>query len=357
MNAPIKMSKTKITRTIKAGKLKIGGGNRISVQTMWKKPLHSFNENDLEEVLKLENFGCDILRFSVPNMIGAGLLGDIRKKINIPLVADIHFDHKIALECINNKIDKIRINPGNIGEEWKVKDVLSAASDSNIPIRIGINTGSLDKTFSDLPDKAEAMIKSAEHEINILEKFNFQNAAFSLKSSNAEATVRANRMFSEKYDYPLHLGVTEAGPLTAGLVKTSISLSELLKDDIGDTIRVSLTDEPMQEVIAGREILRACGLYTGGVDIVSCPRCGRSTFDTHSFISSVYDELYQIRKNIKVAVMGCIVNGPGEASDADIGITGTGNKVVIFKHGKIFSKVDENKGREEFLKVLGEIIH
>ncbi|HAK44884.1 MAG TPA: 4-hydroxy-3-methylbut-2-en-1-yl diphosphate synthase [Spirochaeta sp.] len=348
--------KKKHTKIIKIGNLETGGGGRVTVQTMWKKSLGHFSDIDLEEIKQLELCGCDILRFSVPNMQAAGILKKIKQDIDMPLVADIHFDHKIALECIKNSIDKIRINPGNIGAEWKVREVLNAASDQGIPLRIGINSGSLDKKFSEIKDKAEAMIKSAENEINILEKYNFNNAVFSLKSSNASATVRANRVFDERFDYPLHLGVTEAGPLTAGLVKSSIALAELLKDGIGDTIRVSLTDSPLQEVVAGREILKACGLSSNGVDIISCPRCGRSTFDTHAFISSVYDDLYKIRKNVKVAVMGCIVNGPGEAADADIGITGAGNKLVIFKQGKIYRKVDENKGREEFLKVLEEYI-
>ncbi|MDC7227164.1 MAG: flavodoxin-dependent (E)-4-hydroxy-3-methylbut-2-enyl-diphosphate synthase [Spirochaetales bacterium] len=346
----------KTTRKVRIGNIEVGGDSRKTVQTMWKKSLDLFSGEDLEEILNLEDVGCDILRFSVPNFRTAGILAEIKRNINMPLVADIHFDYKIALECIKNGIDKIRINPGNIGDEWKVKEVLQAAADKNIPIRIGINTGSLDKTFNDISDKAEAMLKSAESEINILEKYNFTNALFSLKSSDIESTLRANREFSRRWDYPLHLGVTEAGPLTAGLVKSSIAISQMLNQGIGDTIRVSLTDKPIQEVIAGREILRACGMYANGVDIVSCPRCGRSTFDTHEFISSVYDELYRVKKNLKVAVMGCIVNGPGEASDADIGITGAGTKVVIFKHGKIYRKVDENKGREEFLKVLEEFV-
>ena len=342
--------------TVKLGDILIGGGNRVTVQTMWKKSLEHFDDGDLSTIKELEACGCDILRFSVPNLKSASVLKEIKNSISVPLVADIHFDYKIALRCISDSIDKIRINPGNIGDEWKVKEVLSAASDEGIPIRIGINSGSLDQRFSEIEDKAEAMIRSAEHEIDILEKYQFKNALFSLKSSNADATVHANRTFYEKYSYPLHLGVTEAGPLTAGLVKSSIALAGLLKDGIGDTIRVSLTDSPMQEVIAGREILRACGLQNEGVEIISCPRCGRATFDTHAFISSVYEDLYKIRKNIKVAVMGCLVNGPGEAADADIAITGSGKKLVIFKHGKIYRKIDENKGRKEFLDVIEEFI-
>ena len=348
---------SKNTRTIQVGRIRIGGANRVSVQTMWKKSLDSFDDQDLAEVLNLEELGCDILRFSVPNIRSADILKEIRKKTEMPLVADIHFDYKIALKCIEHSIDKIRINPGNIGEEWKVKEVLDAADGSGIPLRIGINCGSLDRRFSAIEDKAEAMLNSAEHEIDLLEKYNFKNALFSLKSSNADSTQRANRMFSEKYDYPLHLGVTEAGPLTAGIVKTSICLSGMLHDGIGDTIRVSLSDSPAQEVIAGREILKACGLSGQGVDIISCPRCGRSTFDTHKFINSVYEELYRIRKPLKVAVMGCVVNGPGEAEGADVAITGSGRKAVIFKDGKIYRKVDENNSREEFLKVIHELLY
>jgi len=348
--------KNKQTNTVTAGGLVIGGGNRISVQTMWKRSLHNFTEEDLSEIKFLESIGCDILRFSAPDMRSSEALGEIRKNLKIPVVADIHFDHKIALDCISRDIDKIRINPGNIGAEWKVHEVLSAAADKNIPIRIGINTGSLPKEYSELKDKAEAMLRAAEDEIEILEKAGFKHAVFSLKASNIEATIEANRAFSQRYSYPLHLGVTEAGPQTAGIVKTSIAFYRLFEEGIGDTIRVSLTDSPAKEVISGREILKACGKSDYGVTIVSCPRCGRSTFDTHKFITEVSDELYLIQKPVKVAVMGCIVNGPGEAKDADIGITGVGNKTVIFKQGKIIHKVDENKGREIFLKVLHDFI-
>lgn len=342
----------KLTRCVKAGSLFIGGGNRISVQTMWKKSLLSFTDEDLAQIAELEQIGCDILRFSVPDMQSAEVLGKIRSKIKMPLVADIHFDHRIALECIRLGIDKIRINPGNIGAEWKVNEVLTAAADNMIPLRIGINCGSLPDKYSDLKDKAKAMLLAAEDEINILEKAGFRDAVFSLKSSNVDATIEANRIFSSKYDYPLHIGVTEAGPKTAGIVKTSIAFYQLLNEGIGDTIRVSLTDSPAEEVISGREILKACGRSEKGITIVSCPRCGRSTFDTHKFIDEVYTDLYKIKKNIKVAVMGCVVNGPGEAGGADIGITGIGNRVVIFKDGKIIHKIDENKGKEVFLREL-----
>lgn len=344
------------TSVVKAGGIQIGGGSRITVQTMWKKSLHNFNNNDLKEIKELSLIGCDILRFSAPDMKSAQVLKEIKNEIDIPIVADIHFDHKIALKCIEYNIDKIRINPGNIGAEWKVKEVLNAASDNGIPIRIGINCGSLPKDLNDIESKSEAMLIAAEREIEILEKNGFKSAVFSLKSSNMAETISANEAFSQKYSYPLHVGVTEAGPLTAGLVKSSIALYKLIEKGIGDTIRVSLTDSPYSEVIAGREILKACGKSNYGVDVISCPRCGRSTFDTHGFISSVYDDLYKIKKNLKIAVMGCIVNGPGEALGADIGITGAGNKAVIFKHGKIIKKVDENKGREEFLKVLSELL-
>ena len=343
------------TIEVKAGGLSIGGGSRISVQTMWKRSLHGFNDNDLEEIKNLKAVGCDILRFSAPDIESAEILGKIKSEIDMPIVADIHFDHKIALRCIELGIDKIRINPGNIGAEWKVRDVLTAASDRNIPIRIGINSGSLPREYSKLEKKSEAMLRAAEDEIDILEREGFKNAVFSLKASDVEETIEANRIFSGKYDYPLHLGITEAGPHTAGLVKTTVAFYRLLSEGIGDTIRVSLTDEPYKEVIAGREILKACGRSDYGVSIVSCPKCGRSTFDTHKFISSVYEELYRISKPVKVAVMGCVVNGPGEACDADLGITGVGNKAVIFKHGKIIHKIDENKGRSVFLEELEKL--
>ncbi|MDC7126442.1 MAG: flavodoxin-dependent (E)-4-hydroxy-3-methylbut-2-enyl-diphosphate synthase [Spirochaetales bacterium] len=340
---------------VKAGNIEIGGSRRISVQTMWKRSLHIFSDEDLLEIKKLEEIGCDLLRFSVPDLKSAEILSDIKKSIKLPIVADIHFDHKIALKCIENGIDKVRINPGNIGAEWKVKEVLDFATVKNVPIRIGINTGSLPEKLINVEDKAQAMIMAAEEELEILEKNNFKNAVFSLKSSDMNATLKANRYFHEKYNNPLHLGITEAGPITAGIVKSSIAISELLKEGIGDTIRISLSDSPLQEVIAGREILKACGKSDYGVNIVSCPRCGRSTFDTHKFINEVYEDLYKIKKPIKAAVMGCIVNGPGEASDADIGITGAGKKAVIFKDGKIIAKVAENDSKELFIKLLKEL--
>ena len=346
----------KKTRAVSAGSLKIGGGSRISIQTMWKKSLHSFSNHDLEQIIHLEEIGCDILRFSVPDIQSADILNEIRNKFKMPLVADIHFDHKIALKCIEYGIDKIRINPGNIGAEWKVREVLDAASYADIPIRIGINGGSLHKKYRDFSDVRKAMLCSAEDEIEILEKNNFKNAVFSLKSSDLKSTIDANISFSKKYDYPLHLGVTEAGPGTAGTVKTSIAFYKLFSEGIGDTIRVSLTDVPAREVLTGREILKACGLSDYGATVVSCPRCGRSTFDTHSFIRDISEELEKISKPVKIAIMGCVVNGPGEASGADIGITGAGNKAVIFKHGKILRKVDENESRKVFIEVLNEFI-
>ncbi len=340
------------TRTINVGRIAVGGENRLTVQTMWKRSLHNVTQADVNEILSLQDFGCDIIRFSVPDMKSAGILKNLKPQISIPVVADIHFDYKIALECINNGIDKIRINPGNIGPEWKVREVLTAASDSNIPIRVGINSGSLPETVSGLDNIADAMIKAAEKEIEILEKMNFRNAVFSLKASDIENTITANEEFSQKWDYPLHIGITEAGPGTAGTVKSSIAFYRLLEKGIGDTIRVSLTDTPLNEVITGREILKACGKSNYGVDIISCPRCGRSTFNTTEFINRVYSELYLIKKPLKIAVMGCIVNGPGEALHADLGITGSGKKAVIFKHGKIIRKVDENNSIEAFLEEL-----
>ena len=340
-----------------AGGLRIGGGGRISIQTMWKKSLNSFTEKDYRELENLHRMGCDIIRFSVPDINSAAMLGEIKSRSPIPLVADIHFDHRLAIECINRGIDKIRINPGNIGSAYKVREVLSAADANGVPIRIGINSGSLPESVIEIENKAEAMIAAAENEIDILEKAQFKNAVFSLKASGIDDTIAANIEFSKRYDYPLHIGITEAGPRTAGIVKTSIAFYRLLKQQIGDTIRVSLTDSCQNEVITAREILKACGLYDFGISIISCPRCGRSTFDTHKFIDSISEELYLVAKPIKAAVMGCVVNGPGEAADADIGITGIGNKAVLFKHGKIYTKVDENNSKQAFLQLLDEIIN
>ncbi|MCK5673886.1 MAG: flavodoxin-dependent (E)-4-hydroxy-3-methylbut-2-enyl-diphosphate synthase, partial [Spirochaetales bacterium] len=250
---------------------------------------------------------------------------------------------------------KIRINPGNIGASWKVEEVIKAASDMSIPIRVGVNGGSLPAALRDHPDLSKAMVEAAEMELNIFEKLNFKDVVFSLKSSDIDSTVMANQMFSKKYSYPLHLGVTEAGPLIPGIVKSSIALNTMIRDGIGDTIRVSLSDSMKNEVLAAREILKSSGKNSTGVNIVSCPRCGRASFNTHEFLLSIESNLQKIKKNISIAVMGCIVNGPGEARHADLGITGSGNNIVIFRKGQIVRKGPPSKAVEIFIEELEKI--
>ena len=342
------------TYQINAGGLQIGGGAPVTIQTMWKKPL-SGNENIIGQLEDLKKIGCDIIRFAVPDTESAELLGIISASSPMPVVADIHFDYKLALRCMDFDIAKIRINPGNIGAEWKIKEVIEKAKDTGIPLRAGINGGSLPVNLRKMTNKAEAIILAAEKEIELFEKYSFTNAVFSLKSSDVETTITANELFAEKYRYPLHLGVTEAGPLIEGVVKNTAGVLPLLKKSIGATIRVSLSSNPSDEIIAGKALLYQAGLRNKYVNIISCPKCGRATFDVHSFLSLVYDKINHISKPVSIAVMGCAVNGPQEAREADLGITGSGNSVVIFKKGEIIKKISSAEAEDEFLKEIGNL--
>jgi (E)-4-hydroxy-3-methylbut-2-enyl-diphosphate synthase len=303
---------------------------------MWKAPLTADGLGPVaERVRVLAGLGCGILRFSTPDMHQAELLGALASMVDIPLVADVHFDWRIALRCMDFPIAKIRVNPGNLGEPWKLREVAAKAADKGVPIRIGVNAGSLPADLKDEPDRANAIVAAAEREVAALDALDFANVIVSMKASGVEETIRANRLFAERFDIPLHIGVTEAGPLVQGCVRSAIAIHALLAEGIGDTIRVSLSDEPENEVIAGTEIV---ALGTGrreSADIVSCPRCGRAGFDTHAFVERWRDRIYSIRRPITVAVMGCVVNGPGEARHADIGITGAGDKIIIFRKGEI----------------------
>ena len=342
----------KSPRPVKAGNLMIGGGFPLSVQTMWKEPLHEVSDALVDRIDTLVSMGLDILRFAVPDMETVSALKALAPRVKIPLVADIHFDYKLALASIAAGVSKVRINPGNIGAPWKVEEVVRAARDSDVAIRVGINAGSLPVVLRKENDRAKALISAAEAELDILERLGFHAVVFSLKSSDIESTIAANERFASLYDYPLHLGVTEAGPLIGGVVKSTVALSRLLQEGVGSTIRVSLSDEPESEVIAGREILSSLALRTGGVKIVSCPRCGRAGFDVHWFIEEMGQTLYSLGKDITVAVMGCEVNGPGEARHADIGITGTGNSIVIFRHGEVVRRVAKEEALSAFKEEL-----
>ena len=323
------------TRAVKAGGLLIGGGFPISVQTMWKEPLRSDTLAAAAQGLRdLARAGCDLVRFAVPDLSTAECLGRLAAESPLPLAADIHFDHSLALRCLDFPVAKIRINPGNIGQEWKVKEVAARTRDRGACLRIGVNAASLPHDLKNDHDVPGSMLKAAEREMELLARLDFHDVVFSLKSSDVQETVEANRLFAARYDYPLHIGVTEAGPLIPGIVKSTLGIGVLLKEGIGDTIRVSLSASSLEEVIVGQQILRAVQLRTAGVEIISCPRCGRSAFDVQSFVEQVSDFIQGIKKPLTIAVMGCVVNGPGEARKADIGITGAGKKAIIFKEGR-----------------------
>lgn len=324
------------------GNVPIGGNASIVVQSMTKTDTRDVIKT-VRQIKLLEAAGCEIIRVAVPDMAAAESLGEIKKRIKIPLVADIHFNYKLALEAILQGVDGLRINPGNIGAKWKVKEVIKAAKERKIPIRIGVNAGSLPK---DLVEKyghptSEAMVEAAERQLEILEENDFHDIKVSLKASNVMKTVEAYRLFSEKYDYPLHVGITETGPVPEGVVKSSIGIGILLLEGIGDTIRVSLTDSPIVEVEVAYEILRAVGLRDIGVEIISCPTCGRCEVNIKKMVKQVKSALKNIKKPLKVAVMGCAVNGPGEAKEADFGIAGGKGKGIVFAKGKIIKTVTE----------------
>ncbi len=334
----------KITKQVKVGDVLIGGGAPISVQSMLNKPAEDI-EGSVKQALELQKAGCNIIRAAVPNKEAVKLIEALKDNLSVPVVADIHFDYRLALECAAAGVDKIRINPGNIGSDDRVKAVADACRQKNIPIRIGVNSGSVEKEIlakygSPVP---EALVESALYHASLLEKFDFDDIVISIKSSNVENTVKAYSLASEKCNYPLHVGVTEAGTSRMGIVKSSIGIGSLLLKGIGDPSRVSLTESPVKEVAAGYDILKAVGLKKDAVQIVSCPTCGRTKIDLISLANEVESALASCTKPIKVAVMGCVVNGPGEAREADIGVAGGDGCAVLFKKGEILKKVPENE--------------
>lgn len=329
---------------------KIIGDGKITVQSML-----SVNASDIEgnvrQAVELEEAGCEILRVAIPNEEAIKLIPAIKAKINIPLVADIHFDYRLALAAIEAGIDKIRINPGNIGSDDRVRLVADACKANGIPIRIGVNSGSLEKSILEKygSPTPEALVESALYHASLLEKFDFHDIVISIKSSNVQTMIKSYRLLASRCDYPLHLGVTEAGTERMGIIKSAIGIGSLLTDGIGDTIRVSLTDNPVKEIYAAYDILKAAGVRQRGIEIVSCPTCGRTKIDLISLAKQVEEKVKNIDKPLKVAVMGCIVNGPGEAREADIGIAGGDGCGVIFKKGEIIKKVEENEILEALL--------
>ncbi|KEI01415.1 flavodoxin-dependent (E)-4-hydroxy-3-methylbut-2-enyl-diphosphate synthase [Clostridium botulinum] len=346
----------KKTKKIKIGKIYIGGDSPITVQSM-----NNTDTRDIKATIKqindLQHAGCDITRCAVLDMNAAEALKEITSVVNIPVVADIHFDYKLALKSIENGISALRINPGNIGNIENVRAVAKAAKERSIPIRIGVNSGSLEK---DLLEKyngvcPEALVESALKHVRILEDINFNDIVISLKSSNVNQMIESYRMISDKVDYPLHIGVTESGTIWRGTIKSSIGIGTLISEGIGDTIRVSLTGDPIEEIKVGREILKATGHIKEGIEFVSCPTCGRTQIDLIKLANEVEAKLSNINKNIKIAIMGCVVNGPGEAKEADLGIAGGNGEGLIFKKGKILRKVKEENLIYELVKEVEKI--
>lgn len=337
-------------KKVTAGTVKIGGGADISIQSMLNFPAHDI-EGNVKQAIELEKAGCDIIRTAVPDMESVSLITALKKAVKIPVVADIHFDYRIALACVSEGVDKIRINPGNIGSDERVKEVAGTCRANKIPIRIGVNSGSLEKNILKEygSPTAQALCKSALYHIELLEKYDFHDIVVSIKSSNVRTMIEAYELASESCPYPLHLGVTEAGTERMGLIKSSIGIGSLLVKGIGDTIRVSLTADPIREIYAANDILHSLGLKKGGVQLISCPTCGRTQIDIISLANQAQDALRDVKKDIKVAIMGCIVNGPGEAREADIGIAGGKGEGLIFKKGEIIKKVPEDKLLEALL--------
>lgn len=367
MNTPLIPRKITIGGKGRTRSLQIGGNAPVSIQTMWKAPL---TKDSLEPVARkmteLALLGCDIVRFAVPDHSSADLLVQLAEMTDMPLVADIHFDHTLALRCLEGNIAKIRINPGNIGSIDNVRKVVQKAQDVQAAIRIGVNSGSLpadlrervDHISPDDPEyatvRSDALVESAVREAAIFDELGFTPVVVSMKASSVAETVLCNERFASQCDIPLHLGVTEAGPLIGGVVKSTLAFSQLFSQGIGSTVRVSLSDTVENEVIAARAILCECGKRPAGVTIVSCPRCGRDGFDVHGFVSRWQRELLSLDKTITVAVMGCVVNGPGEGKHADIGITGAGDSILIFRHGEIVRKESIGSNPEETDRIFRE---
>lgn len=343
------------TRKVRIGNIWIGGGNRIAVQSMTNTPTEDVKAT-AAQIQALERAGCEIIRCAVPTLEAAEALPAIKRQIHIPLVADIHFDYRLAIAAIENGADKIRINPGNIGDESRVKAVVDKARDYHVPVRVGVNSGSLEKTLIEKYNgvTAEGLVESALDKVHMIERMGYEELVVSIKSSDVMMCVRAHELIARECPYPLHVGITEAGTLLAGNIKSSIGLGLILSQGIGDTIRVSLTGAPTEEIKSAKLILRTLGLRKGGIEVVSCPTCGRTKIDLIGLANQVEDMTAEIPLDLKVAVMGCVVNGPGEAKEADIGIAGGVGEGLLIKKGEIVKKVKE----EELLETLRqELIH
>ena len=333
------------TRQVMCGNVAIGGDAKVSIQSMTNTHTKDI-KNTVNQILELEEAGCEIIRVAVADIDDAKAIKEIKKQIDIPIISDIHFDYRLALEAVDSGVDKLRINPGNIGGIENVKKVVEKVKPRSIPIRIGVNSGSIDKKILEKYNghaTAEGMVESALEHIRILEGLDYNNTIIALKSSNVKITVDAYRLMSQKVDYPLHIGVTESGTYLKGTIKSSIGIGSLLLDGIGDTMRVSLTDKPVEEIKVAKEILNSIGVRSFGINFISCPTCGRTRINLIELAKKIEKELSHVNKNITVAIMGCAVNGPGEAREADIGIAGGIGEALLFKKGEIIRKVPEDE--------------
>lgn len=343
---------TKLTKKINIGNTVIGGGSKVALQSMCTTRTSDV-DSTVKQIIGLENVGCEIIRVSILDDDDAKAVKKIKEQIKIPLVADIHFSYKLAISAIENGCDKVRINPGNIGSESAVKLVANCIKAHKIPVRVGANTGSIEKEFLQKYGKNEtSLVESALKSVSLLEKFGVNDIVISVKASDVPLTVKAYSLLSEKTHYPLHIGVTEAGTQDMAIVKSSVALGALLLNGVGDTLRVSITDDPVNEINAGKRILRAVGLDKSYVDVVSCPTCGRCLWNSMELAKKVTAYTEKFSKKAKIAVMGCVVNGPGEAQDCDLGIAGAQDYCVIFKNGDIFRKVSADTAEQEFFKEI-----
>ena len=342
--------KRRLSKEVSVGSLKIGGNNPISIQSMTNTDTRDAKAT-IDQIKRLEEVGCDVVRVAVPDMEAAKNIGEIKKNVNIPIIADIHFDYRLALEAIDQGVDGVRINPGNIGSIDRVKMVVNKCREKNLKIRIGVNGGSLEKELLEKYGSAtaEALVESAMGHVKILEDLDFHNIVISLKSSYIYKTLDAYELIAKKVDYPLHIGITESGSVKKGTIKSSIGVGALLLKGIGDTIRISLTGDPTEEVIVGKEILRSLDLLNDKIKVISCPTCGRCNIDLISVVNEVEEKINKVDKDITVAIMGCAVNGPGEAKEADIGIAGGKGEGLLFKKGEIIRKIDGDKLVDELL--------
>lgn len=350
------MTERRKTKQVNAGGVRIGGGAPISVQSMLNTPSYDIKRS-VEQAVELEKAGCDIIRAAIPDKEAVKLIEALKSNVKAPIVADIHFDYRLALEAAAAGVDKIRINPGNIGDDSRVKQVADACRARSIPIRIGVNSGSVEKEILKKygAPTADALVESAMYHASLLEKYDFDDIVISIKSSTVKTMYEAYSKAAEICDYPLHLGVTEAGTERSGIIASAAGIGGLILNGIGDTIRVSLTDDPKKEVYAAKDILKAVGVRKDGVRLVSCPTCGRTRIDLIGLAKSAEEALRDCDKDITVAVMGCVVNGPGEAKEADIGVAGGDGCGIIFKKGEILRKVPEDKLLVELLKEIDKL--